>query len=160
MNTFQTEKPQMTLAGVTVRTTNAEEMGPNGRLAQLWDDYFRNQAALQANSHLAHLIYALYTDYESDATGAYTVIIGHEVDGAAAPAEAEGARAVVPASRYRVFTTKKGPVHEVVAEAWGQIWDYYKDSEEVRAFTGDFEVYDSRHFDPANTEVQIYIAIA
>ncbi|MNY28091.1 Bacterial transcription activator, effector binding domain [compost metagenome] len=65
----------------------------------------------------------------------------------------------VPGSKYRVFTTKKGPVYEVVAQAWREIWAYFGESTEKRAYTGDFELYDARDFDPANTELQIYIAI-
>lgn len=41
----------------------------------------------------------------------------------------------------------------------GEIWAYFEASTEVRTYTGDFEIYDSRNFDPANTQVEIYIAI-
>lgn len=41
----------------------------------------------------------------------------------------------------------------------GEIWAYFKESGEVRTYTGDFEIYDSRNFDPADTQVEIYIAI-
>lgn len=66
-------------------------------------------------------IYALYTDYESDASGAYTVVIGHEVAGERYLADSGIVSAAVPESKYMVFTTKKGPVFEVVSQAWGDL---------------------------------------
>lgn len=159
MNTFTTQRPQMTLACVSTRTTNAEEAGPNRRLPKLWETYFSGNTAAQPYNQHPHRIYALYTDYESDATGAYTTLIGHEVKQEVALSEIEGAYAIVPESQYIVFTTERGPVYEVVAQAWMKIWEYFKDSAEVRTFTGDFELYDGIHFDPTNAEVQIYIAI-
>ncbi|WP_340033995.1 GyrI-like domain-containing protein [Paenibacillus sp. FSL E2-0202] len=174
MNTYFVEKAKMTLAGVSIRTTNEAEMGPDGGLSQLWETYFQSNIAGQIATVNPEYIYALYTDYESDASGAYTVVIGHEV---AEERHLEGSQleegeleenelvesqftyAAVPESKYMVFKTKKGPVFEVVAQAWGEIWAYFKESGEVRTYTGDFEIYDSRNFDPADTQVEIYIAI-
>ncbi|MEK3867303.1 effector binding domain-containing protein [Paenibacillus sp. FSL H7-0716] len=189
MNTYFVEKAKMTLAGVSIRTTNEAEMGPDGGLPQLWETYFQSNIAGQIATVNPEYIYALYTDYESDASGAYTVVIGHEV---AEEGHLEGSQlevgeleesglveneleeseleesqlvetqftyAAVPESKYMVFKTKKGPVFEVVAQAWGEIWAYFKESGEVRTYTGDFEIYDSQNFDPADTQVEIYIAI-
>ncbi|MNW64528.1 Bacterial transcription activator, effector binding domain [compost metagenome] len=50
-------------------------------------------------------------------------------------------------------------MYEVVAEGWHEIWAYFRDSPEVRTYKGDFELYDTRIYDPANTEIEIYIAI-
>ncbi|MEW9699531.1 GyrI-like domain-containing protein [Paenibacillus sp. SI8] len=158
MNTYTTEKPDITLIGVSVRTTNAEEAGPNGRLPGLWETYFGSNIASRTGTNNPHFIYALYTDYESDATGAYTTLIGHEAGEEAVQDENYTCR-VIPESKYIVFTTRRGPVYEVVAQAWGDIWAYFKEYPEARAYTGDFELYDSRNFDPTDTEVQIYIAI-
>jgi predicted transcriptional regulator YdeE len=194
MNTYFVEKAKMTLAGVSIRTTNEAEMGPDGGLSQLWETYFQSNIAGQIATVNSEYIYALYTDYESDASGAYTVVIGHEVaeerhiegrqleEGELEESELEESKleeseleeskleeselvenqftyAAVPESKYMVFKTKKGPVFEVVAQAWGEIWAYFKESGEVRTYTGDFEIYDSRNFDPADTQVEIYIAI-
>ncbi len=159
MNTYFVQKPKMTLAGVSIRTTNETEMGPDEGLSRLWETYFQSNIAGQTGTANPEYIYALYTDYESDATGAYTVVIGHEVDGESQIDNSNLVYASVPESKYMVFTTKKGPVFEVVAQAWVEIWAYFEASAEVRTYTGDFEIYDSRNFDPANTQVEIYIAI-
>lgn len=155
MNTYFVEKAKMTLAGVSIRTTNEVEMGPDGGLPQLWETYFQSNIAGQVATVNSEYIYALYTDYESDASGAYTVVIGHEVaeerhlegnqleENGLEESELEESEleenelekseleknqleesqftyAVVPESKYMVFTTKKGPVFEVVAQAWGR----------------------------------------
>lgn len=159
MNTFTIEKPEIKMTGVSVRTTNASEAGPNGRLPGLWEAYFNSNMASDTRIINPEFIYALYTDYESDANGEYTVVIGHEAGDTETEKSNNYNSAVIPASKYLVFTTKKGPVYEVVAQAWGEIWGYFQASSETRAFTGDFELYDALHFDPANSEVQIYIAI-
>lgn len=153
------QKPKVTLVGVSVRTTNAEEASPNGKLPQLWETYFSSNTLLQTGANNPHLIYALYTDYESDATGAYTVLIGHDAGEDVVQSDSNYPQIVIPESKYIVFTTKKGLVYEVVAQAWGEIWEYFKERPEARSYTGDFELYDSRSFDPTNTKVQIYIAI-
>lgn len=155
MNTYFVEKAKMTLAGVSIRTTNEAEMGPDGGLSQLWETYFQSNIAGQIATVNPEYIYALYTDYESDASGAYTVVIGHEVaekrhiegrqleEGELEENEPEESEleeskleeneleeselvenqftyAAVPESKYMVFKTKKGPVFEVVAQAWGR----------------------------------------
>lgn len=153
-------KPALALIGVTTRTTNAEEAGPNGRLPALWNAYFGSGISERTQVSNGHLIYALYTDYENGASGAYTTLIGHERGGDAVDEMLAGlVQAAVPEARYLVFKTKKGPVYEVVAEAWGEIWAYFQNSSLERAYTGDYEMYDGRTFNPEHAEVDIYIAI-
>ncbi|MFX3636619.1 MAG: GyrI-like domain-containing protein [Candidatus Pristimantibacillus sp.] len=159
VNQQTSQLPAMEITGVSTRTTNAQEFGSEASLPQLWETYFQSNLPAQSGLNNTHLIYALYTDYESDASGAYTVIIGHELSKESIEGEQIGVKAFVPESNYMVFTTKKGPVFEVVAQAWGEIWNYFENSTIKRAYTGDFELYDSRTFDPHSSEIQIYIAI-
>ncbi|MCM3785371.1 GyrI-like domain-containing protein [Neobacillus mesonae] len=157
MDTYITSKPEMVVTGVGVRTTNAEEGGPNGKIPGLWNAYFRSNLAAEAAVN-SHLLYSVYTDYESDASGAYTVILGHETSLGTTVAE-ENKSVVIPESKYLVFKTEKGPLQQVVAEGWREIWAYFQNSTEERTFTGDFELYDTRDLSPESTEVEIYIAI-
>lgn len=159
MNSQTVYRQKLTIAGVAVRTTNAEEAGPGGRLPKLWETYFQERPVSAAETASPPFIYALYTDYESDVNGAYTVVIGHEINQERIQSGYSKAVVEVPESKYLVFTSGKGPVYQVVAQAWQEIWAYFKESPEVRTYTGDFELYDSRDFDPADTAVQIYIAI-
>lgn len=64
---FVEVRPAMSIQGVGVRTTNEAEAGPLAKIPSLWDRYF--QSGLQASlSDKDQAIYALYTDYESDAS--------------------------------------------------------------------------------------------
>ncbi|WP_068621147.1 GyrI-like domain-containing protein [Paenibacillus tuaregi] len=160
-NNSYIQQPGFKLSGVSVRTTNEREMGPDGYLPKLWETYFSSPLPGEAAARGDRKLYALYTDYESDASGAYTVLIGHEaLEAGDSVGEATGLeQASVPAAKYKVFTTAKGPVYQVVAQAWGEIWAYFGQSEEQRTYTGDLELYDTRNFNPEETVVQIYIAI-
>lgn len=153
-------RPAMSIQGVGVRTTNEAEAGPQGKIPQLWDRYF--QSGLQAQlSDKDQAIYALYTDYESDASGAYTLIIGNRIDEdvAVAASSEELQQASVPEAKYMVFRTRCGPLMEIVPQVWYEIWSYFQQSTEKRTYTGDYERYDMRQFDPAHTVVDVYIAI-
>ncbi|ASS67516.1 MULTISPECIES: effector binding domain-containing protein [unclassified Paenibacillus] len=155
MKTYVTERPMLTLAGVSARTTNAREAGQDGVLPGLWQAFFSSGLASEAQSRRS-CIYALYTDYESDAAGSYRALVGCEADSSLAEKEADGA--VVPAGKYLVFRTERGPMHEVVPKAWAEIWSYFKSSSEIRTFTGDFEQYAAQG-DGGDTEALIHIAI-
>ncbi|OXM15107.1 AraC family transcriptional regulator [Paenibacillus herberti] len=157
MKTYVTEKPEIKLQGISLRTTNAAEAGPDGRLPGLWETYFSR--AIQRETDAP--IYSLYTDYESDASGSYRVLIGHEVSGDFETGEDNQTHiAVIPASKYLVFITERGPSYEVVPQAWEEIWAYFENKpEEVRAFTGDFELYDTGSAGSADSEVHLFIAI-
>jgi predicted transcriptional regulator YdeE len=171
------------LTGISVRTTNAEEASPNGRLPELWGTFFQNPLSSEPGLQNGHLLYALYTDYESDASGEYTVVIGHECvagkpesvvrlqevgvaesvvrqNAAGVPESVKNLQvATVPKARYMVFETPKGPFHETVPQAWRDIWTYFGQSSVKRAYTGDFELYDFTKGDPQDMVVRIYIAV-
>ncbi|MDF2663200.1 MAG: transcriptional regulator [Paenibacillus sp.] len=154
-------KAAITIAGMAAHTTNAREAGPDGLLPQLWNRYFQNPGPVLPGGDNPHLLYAVYTDYESDVNGAYTVVIGHPCGGnEEAPASDTGMeRVVVPEADYLVFESRRGPVFEVVLEAWQEVWAYFQDSPVQRAYTGDFELYDTRQFDPQHAVVHLYIAV-
>jgi predicted transcriptional regulator YdeE len=148
----------MTLTGVSARTTNRQEAGPDGVIPNLWGSYFQSDIVSQLDVRHPHLIYALYTDYESDATGEYNIIIGHECADNSSPAEGLQ-QATIPEAHYMVFETKRGPVQQVVIEAWQEIWMIFEDSTVKRTFSGDFELYHANDFSPEDAVVQIYIAV-
>lgn len=194
-------RPAMSVWGAGARTTNEAEAGANGVIPRLWEYYFRKGIKEVADSGQA--VYAVYTDYESDASGAYTLVIGHETEGIfgdgqgseevehvkrtesqsvesiestesvknlnragsadGAKREEEGTiveRSVfIPESRYLVFPAKPGLFQETVPQAWQEIWSYFQNAEEVRAYSGDFECYRFQAADPAHPVVEIYIAI-
>jgi len=154
-----TQRPAFDLIGICARTTNAAEAGPGGCIPKLWETYFQSSILSQMEANHSDLLYSLYTDYESDASGAYTVMLGHEKGEGASPLGEGLTEFHVPAAKYMVFTTEPGPFHVVVPAAWQEIWAFFQDSSVQRTYTGDFELYRTAQFDPNHAVVEIYIAI-
>ena len=104
-------------------------------------------------------ILAVYSDYESDANGAYTFLLGARVSSTDNVPSGMVAKKV-PAGRYAVFTSEKGFVGKVVPETWSRIWAVPKSAPGGnRAYQADFEAYDQRAADPQNAQVDIYVGI-
>jgi predicted transcriptional regulator YdeE len=134
------EIEEFQVVGRAARTSNAREMTADGVIPKLW-------AAGPGTV-------GLYTDYESDEHGAYTFVLGDKA-GIAETVPDGMERETVPAGRYAVFTSERGPVQKVVVETWKRIWSELPS----RSFVADFEVYDQRAADPANAVVDIYVGV-
>jgi predicted transcriptional regulator YdeE len=101
----------------------------------------------------------VYTEYATDHTGEYTYFIGEEVDASAEVPEGLST-ITVPQQNYAKFTTESGQMPAVCINAWMDIWKMTsEDLGSDRAFKADFEVYDERALNPANTVLDIYIGI-
>lgn len=157
MNETMTHMPSAVLTGVAIRTTNLRESGPEAQIPSLWERYFASGLQQQPGVKNPHLLYALYTDYESDVNGEYTLLLGHELE--RADPEFGEVTAEIPEASYIKFTSKRGPVQQVVVELWQEIWAFFQNSELKRAYSGDFERYDLRDFNPADAVVDIFVAV-
>ena len=153
------EEKEFTMVGISTRTMNAKEMSGKGVIAQQWDRFMKEGLLSKIPNKVDSNILAVYTDYESDANGAYTYLIGARVsstDGVPAGMVAKK----IPAGRYAVFISEKGFVGKVVPETWSRIWAVPKSAAGGnRAYQADFEVYDQRAADPQNAQVDIYVGI-
>lgn len=141
-----------TVAGIAVRTTN------NGGKAQedigaLWARFYAEQVASRISGKESEDLYCVYTDYESDFTGAYTCLLGYKV-AAAAPLPEGLARIQVPASLYRKYTAA-GKLPDAVVKVWMEIWQ----SPPPRAYKADFDVYGAGAADPANAVVDVFVSV-
>uniref|UniRef100_UPI0040488B47 GyrI-like domain-containing protein n=1 Tax=Aliarcobacter sp. TaxID=2321116 RepID=UPI0040488B47 len=139
---------KLMISGISTVTNNEFEMSEeNGKIAQLWDDYFAKDIYKTTfNKSNSDFMYGVYSDYESDVTGNYKVTVGVEVT---KPKNA----IVIEDKKYLVFT-KQGELPLVVVELWEEIWDYFeKNSEYERAFEIDFEKY------AKEDEIEIYVSI-
>ncbi|MGD6834841.1 GyrI-like domain-containing protein [Sutcliffiella halmapala] len=123
---------------------------------QLWESFYENKVLDSIPNKKESTIIALYTNYESDETGTYTYAIGTEVIDNEKTSEGLESFEIAD-DNYIVFTTRKGPIPEVVIEAWREIWDWSEDRE--RVFKTDFEVYGEKAIDPQNSQVDIYFSI-
>jgi predicted transcriptional regulator YdeE len=153
------EEKRFAVVGIATRTTNAREMSAKGVIGQQWDRFMKEGLLSKIPNKVDSNILAVYSNYESDANGAYTFLIGAKVSSAdGVPAGMVMKK--VPAGRYAVFTSEKGFVGKVVPETWSRIWAIPKSAPGGnRVYKADFEVYDERAGDPQNAQVDIYIGI-
>lgn len=154
-----------------MRTTNSAEQTDAGRIPGHWQRFLSENVAGRILRRLDGATVALYTDYAGDENGEYSLVLGARVDagteipGAGVPGTGAPGTLVpegmvlkeIPASRYQVITSERGPVWKVVPEAWRQVWANPPAS--GRSFVGDFEVYDERAQDPGDAVVELWIGI-
>jgi predicted transcriptional regulator YdeE len=67
----------------------------------------------------------------------------------------------VPKGRYAIVTSAKGPVAQVVPQAWQRVYslDDNKQLGGARAYKADFELYDQRSQNPQDSQVDLYIGL-
>lgn len=149
---YPTRESGFYLVGLEARTTNAAEANPQtAKIPGLWQQVYSGELEALVPRHIAKgKPFCVYYDYQSDQSGAYSVVVGYQVPGLEeVPAGLSGLS--VPAGKYLMFTAEGDPA-QAVPQAWAYIGEYFKDSRAKRAYTYDYEVYES------SSKVQIFIA--
>ena len=149
----------MKVIGFEVRTSNLLEVDPaTAEISPLWKRFVeeRLEERIPNRTHPGNL-FAVYTNYESDHTGMYSLIVSAEVS--SLDRVPEGMMGLtIPAGKYLVFTVG-GPIPDAVIQTWQNVWNYFSQSSEYRrAYTADFESYRWKP-DTQQTEADIHIAI-
>jgi predicted transcriptional regulator YdeE len=141
------------IIGIAVRTTN--ENGQSGKdIPALWQKFMAQGMLEKIPCKIDDTLYCIYTDYESDYTKPYTTILGCKVANADTIPDGMMAKTFA-GGEYNRYTAKGNLMQGIVFDEWVKIWD----SHITRAYTADFEVYGKKAEDPANAEVDIFIAI-
>ncbi|MGV8964198.1 MAG: GyrI-like domain-containing protein [Candidatus Saccharimonadaceae bacterium] len=142
------------IIGIGINTTNKD--GKSGDdLNKLWKQFYAENISEKITNKLGHEVYSVYTDYESDYTGNYKVVIGLKVDSLdRIPNGLIGME--IKGGKYLKFIAK-GRMPNAVLETWQKIWE--KDKELNRSYSADFEVYGEYSQNEDNSKVDIYIAI-
>jgi predicted transcriptional regulator YdeE len=141
------------VAGISTRTKNADESSPEtGKLGKLWQRFYQESIAEKIpHQDSAGGIYGVYSSYESDVNGEYSVTAGMKVSSVESIGDLSGVD--VAGGDYLMFEAK-GEMPQVVINTWLAVWNYFKDNGELRRkYTTDFEHY------KAPGEVAIYIAV-
>ena len=155
--------PALQLAGISTRTNNAENFEgspPKHTIAATIQNYFGQSIPSQLHNRIhPGTTYCVYTEYESDWKGDYTYFIGEAISGFA-EVQDPLKRIMIPEQTYMKFTSQCGPMPAVCVELWEAIWKMSPaELGGKRAYTADFEVYDTRATDPNATVLDIYISI-
>jgi len=143
MNYELVDLEPVTVAGITLRTDNSE--AGLERIGQHWGTFFRQGVMNQLGPKAEGPIYEVYYDYESDATGGYTLMLGSRVPADAAVTEGLQ-RTTLPAARYAKFSIDDP---KAIYAAWQHIWQR-RDLD--RTYSGDFEVI-------GESSADIYVAV-
>ncbi len=146
---------EMAIAGIDVRTSNGEEANAGtAKIPHLWQRFRQDGIISRIPGAVPHACpIGVYTRYESDHAGAFTLIAGVQVQDAGVAFPEGMTMAIIPSGRYLCFSAH-GPMPQVVIQTWGAIWDYFAHAaEHERAYRVDFESY------PAPDQVAIHISI-
>ena len=132
------------VTGFSVRTQNKDEFNEKtAKLPNLWQQFYASELATNAN------IYGVYSNYDSDANGFYTVTAGAE----STDAQTELSAVTIQAGNYLIFQGT-GPMPTTVVETWKRVWEFFeKNTEYRRNFISDFEAYSG------SDQVEIYIGL-
>jgi predicted transcriptional regulator YdeE len=147
------------IAGLTARTNNAREMSGKGKIGKVWQAFLQPELIGKIPNKIGVDLIAVYTDYEAGHTGYYTYLLGLPILSAESlPASLTVKH--IPAGRYAVFSSGRGPITQIVPKIWQRIWSMSpKELGGRRAFKTDFEIYDQRAANPENAQIEVYIGL-
>lgn len=140
--------------GITTRTSNTNGQGAQD-IGALWQKFMAEGVMQKIPNKVSSEVYSIYTEYEGDYTKPYTVLLGCPVahldeipDGMMGKAFDGGT--------YTKFVAKGSLSEGIVANEWMKIWE----TDISRAYTADFEVFGEKAQNPADAEVDIFIALS
>ena len=148
------KKEAFYVVGIAIRTTNEKEQAMQD-IPKLWQKFMSDNLMDKITNRLEDSTYAVYTDYESDHTKPYTMILGYKVsDLNKVPLGLVGKK--IEAANYQKYIAKGDLTKNAVVDVWGEIWN----SEIKRSYMSDFEVYGVKSQYPTNGEAEIYISLS
>lgn len=140
------------LIGIKTRTQNDGKAMVD--IPALWGKFMNPATQSMIQEKMSAEIYCVYTEYDSDHTGPYTVFIGYAVSESAILPESFHEMRLAKGN-YKSYTAKGNLQEGAVFNAWKNIW-----SEDIeRSYITDYEVYGEKAMNPLDAEVEIYIGI-
>lgn len=141
------------IIGIAMRTTN--EKGQSAKdIETIWTRFWNEHIGEKIAGKVSDDIYAVYKDYETDYTGAYTVVIGYRVASLQQiPTGFVGL--MIETGPYKKFISK-GKMPEAVYNTWLEIWG---SKTLQRAYKTDFTVHGKKYYDGENAEVETFISV-
>lgn len=141
------------VVGIGARISNAGDSAGK-EVEALWGKFWGDDIRSKVPNSISDDIYAVYTDYESDHTGAYNLIIGLSVS-STNDIPKGFTSVVIEADVYKKYISK-GKMPEAVLNTWFEIW---ADKDLNRAYRADFTVHGEKYFDGDKAEVETFISI-
>ena len=145
---------QRQVVGLAIRTSNAAEAdATKARIPNLWGRFSREGWAerLEQLGAVGPRL-AVYSRYESDASGRYQLLVGRELTQLTSTV-AELETETLPAGQYLTFSCP-GTMPQAVINGWRAVWSFFGQPDApARAYTADFEVYSE------SKPVELWVAI-
>ncbi len=140
---------EIKLIGIEARTSNDDA---SDEIPHLWEQFFTENIKDKIPNKISADILSLYTEYESDYTKPYTIVLGCKVKDFSDVPEGMVSK-IIPASKFAVFTAK-GKMPDELVKTWQFIWS----SELERTYSGDFDVYTEK-YSSDEPQADVYVAI-
>ena len=151
---IQTNAPTFQVIGISLRTSNADPAKAGAAIGGLWQRLLGEQLIPQIPNKTGSTVYCVYTDYESDYTGEYAVVLGCAVS--TLEDIPEGMHGIeVPGGEFKQFTCRGDLQQGIIINTWRDIWSRDLD----RAYRADYEVFDERALDAGDAEVDIFVGV-
>ncbi|MEW6733519.1 MAG: GyrI-like domain-containing protein [Acidobacteriota bacterium] len=154
MDAIEKSVNRKTIVGISIRTTNRAEMNAEtAQIPSLWQTFYQERLTEKIPEQISGgLVYGVYSSYESDLNGAYTLTAGLEVkDGI--DVSQRFSKVEIAEGKYLVFHGQ-GAMPQIIFDTWGRVWALFSSNSQCkRAYTTDFEVYQGQD------EISIYISI-
>ena len=159
MNPRAVEQEEFSVLGIAVRTSNAEQMTAARPIGKQWERFFKEDVLAAIPNKADAKIVAVSSEYTSDKDGEYTYLLGARVRKVESVPLGMTVKNV-PAGRYAVFTSERGAVQKVVVQMWQRVWATPKSAlGGDRAYKADYELYDQRAQNPADSIVDLYVSV-
>ncbi len=141
------------IIGISTETTN--ENGQSIKdVEEIWGKFWGENISDKIPNKASNEIYVVYTDYESDYTGKYTLIIGYPVTTFDNVPNGFVGRSISVGSNVKYIS--KGKMPEAILKTWMEIW---QDTQLKRAYRADVTVHGQKYYDGDDAEVETYISI-
>lgn len=141
--------PEKLIAGCSARTNN-NSPDMSAVIGGVWQKFYSDGVYANIPYKLNEKALGIYTDYENDENGDYTIMAGCEVGRHDMNGNFE--ICTIPAGRYAKFVVK-GHMQKAVSDFWQELWKMKLD----RSFICDFEEYQNNSIDEC--EIHIYIGL-
>ncbi len=139
------------IIGIAIRTTNQNGQSQKD-LAELWTGFMEQGLSARIPNKTSNDLYCVYTEYESDFTGAYTTILGCKTTSLDVIPEGFVGKEISETT-YKHYKAI-GTLPDCVGKTWAEIWQSGID----RQYIADFDVYGEKSQNPQNAEVDIFIS--
>jgi predicted transcriptional regulator YdeE len=151
MNYEIVQLDEKTVARLLIRTNN-NDPGMSKAIGDLWHAFFADGVYQSISDKRNSNTIGLYSNYESNAKGAYDVMACCEIVSEKEVPDGVVLQ-VIPAGKYAKFIVR-GDAKQAVADFWHKLWNMELD----RKCSSDFEEYQSTG-NINDCEVHIYISL-